>query len=121
MEDCIFCKIVSGSIPAYRVYEDEHFLAFLDIRPLSAGHTLVIPKEHHRWVWDVPDAGSYFNVVQKIARALQKISGTDEVQMKVIGEEIPHAHVWIFPSPEKARGDKNDLETNAANLRSALA
>lgn len=120
MNDCIFCKIVSGSIPAHKVYEDGQFLAFLDIRPLSAGHTLVIPKEHHRWVWDVADIGEYFKVVQKIARALQKTSGTDEVQMKVIGEEVPHAHVWVFPSPDKANGDRNDFETNAANLREAL-
>jgi len=118
--DCVFCKIVAGDIPAHKVYEDEHFLAFLDIRPLAPGHTLVIPKEHHRWVWDVADMGSYFSVVQKIAKVLQKISGTDEVHMKVVGEEVPHAHVWVFPAPDKATGDKNDFETNAANLREAL-
>lgn len=118
--DCVFCKIVAGDIPAHKVYEDEHFLAFLDIRPLAPGHTLVIPKEHHRWVWDVADMGGYFSVVQKIAKVLQKISGTDEVHMKVVGEEVPHAHVWVFPSPDKATGDKNDFETNAANLREAL-
>ncbi|MFZ2500825.1 MAG: HIT domain-containing protein [Minisyncoccia bacterium] len=116
MDGCIFCKIVSGEIPAHRVYEDDHYLAFLDIRPLSAGHTLVIPKEHHRFVWDVMDVGGYFSVVQKIAHALQKVSGTDEVYMKVIGEEVPHAHVWVYPNPEKSSGDKNDFETNAEHL-----
>ena len=120
-EDCIFCKIVLGEIPAHKVYEDESFLAFLDIRPLSAGHTLIIPKEHHRWVWDVVDVGSYFSVVQKIAKALQKVSGTDEVYMKVIGEEVEHAHVWVFPNPDTAMGDKKDFETNATNLRGVLA
>lgn len=103
------------------MYEDENFFAFLDIRPLSSGHTLIIPKEHHRWVWDVVDVGSYFSVVQKIAKALQKVSGTDEVHMKVIGEEVEHAHVWVFPNPNKATGDKKDFATNAANLREVLA
>ena len=120
MNDCIFCDIVAGSVPAHRVYEDERFLAFLDTRPLSAGHTLVIPKEHHRWVWDVTNIGEYFNVVQKVAKALQKVSGTDEVFMKVIGEEVFHAHVWVFPNPDISSGDKNDFETNVINLRAAL-
>lgn len=120
MQDCVFCKIISGEIPAYKVYEDDRYLGFLDIRPLSAGHTLVIPKEHHRFVWDMVDMCGYFTVVQKIAKALQKISGTDEVHMKVIGEEVEHAHVWIYASPSKAQGDKNDFETNATNLRAQL-
>lgn len=119
--NCIFCKIVAGEIPAHKVYEDDAYLAFLDIRPLSAGHTLIIPKEHERWVWDVADLGGYFGVARKIAKALQKISGTDEVHMKVVGEEIPHAHIWVFPAPDKAHGDKNDFATNAAVLRAALA
>ncbi|MCX6786419.1 MAG: HIT domain-containing protein [Candidatus Kaiserbacteria bacterium] len=120
MEECIFCKIIAGDIPAHKVYEDEQFLAFLDIRPLSAGHTLVIPKEHYRFVWDVPNVGEYFVVVQKIAKALQKISGTDEVYMKVIGEEVPHAHVWVFANPDKAAGDKNDFTTIAEKIRQAI-
>ena len=119
--NCLFCKIVAGEIPAEKVYEDDTYLAFLDIRPLSPGHTLIIPKEHYRWVWDVEDLGGYFGVARKIAKALQKISGTEEVHMKVIGEEIPHAHVWVFPAPDKAHGNKNDLPTNAAALREALS
>jgi histidine triad (HIT) family protein len=117
---CIFCKIVAGEIPAHKVYEDERHLAFLDIRPLSAGHTLIIPKAHERWVWDVADLGSYFEVARKIAKALQKISGTDEIHMKVVGEEIPHAHIWVYPAPDKARGGEDAFETNAANIRDAI-
>lgn len=120
MNDCIFCAIAAGELPAEKVYEDEAFLAFLDIRPLSPGHTLVIPKRHYRYVWDVENMGPYFEVVRMIARALQKISGTDEVYMKVIGEEVPHAHVWVYANPEKAQGDKNDFAGEAAKLRAAL-
>lgn len=117
---CIFCKIVQGDVPAHKVYEDADFLAFLDIRPLSPGHALVIPKMHHRYVWDVEDIGGYFKIVRSVARALQTVSGTDEVYMKVIGEEVLHAHVWVYANPEKAQGDKNDFATAAEKLRAAL-
>ena len=119
-DDCIFCKIVAGEIPSHTVYEDAHFIAFLDIRPLSPGHTLVIPKSHVRFVWNVPQIGNYFEVVQKIAHALQKTTGTEEIYSKVIGEEVPHAHVWVFANPDTAQGDKHDFEKNAATLRAAL-
>jgi histidine triad (HIT) family protein len=119
MESCIFCKIVRGEIPATKIYEDENFLAFLDIHPQSPGHVQVIPKAHYRWVWDVPDAGAYFEVARKIARAQQKAFHTDWVLSRIIGEEAPHAHIWVFPSDE-AKGDKNNLAENAEKLRQAL-
>jgi histidine triad (HIT) family protein len=121
MESCIFCKIVRGEVPAEKVYENDEFLAFLDIRPLAPGHTLVIPKQHYRWVWDVPNIGAYFETVKKIARALQKAFGSvDEVHSKVIGEEVPHAHVWLYPAPDKVSGDKNDFKANAKKIRQAI-
>ena len=97
MEDCVFCKIVKGEIPSYKVYEDEKFIAFLDIKPRNPGHTLVIPKEHFRWVWDVPYLGEYFEVVGKIANAIRKAMTTQWVVALVIGEEVPHAHIWLIP------------------------
>lgn len=97
MENCVFCKIVKGEIPSYSVYEDDNFFAFLDIRPLNLGHTLVIPKVHVRWVWDVPAVGAYFEVVRKIALAQKKAFNTDFVASVVYGEEVPHAHVWLVP------------------------
>jgi len=109
MIDCIFCKIVAGGIPAHTVYENADFLAFLDIRPQSPGHTLVIPKTHYRWVWDHPDIGSYFEVVQKIALAQKKAFGVDMIVSRVIGEEVPHAHVWLVPDSEKTSGDPHDF------------
>ncbi|MBI2096230.1 MAG: HIT domain-containing protein [Candidatus Taylorbacteria bacterium] len=117
--DCIFCKIVAGESSTHKVYEDKDFLAFLDIRPLSPGHTLVIPKEHYRWVWDVPKVGKYFEAVRKLALALKKAFGTDFVLAKVVGDEIEHAHIWVFPTSE-IPGDKNDLAGNAEKIREAL-
>ncbi|MFH0803931.1 MAG: HIT domain-containing protein [Candidatus Tagabacteria bacterium] len=124
MENCIFCKIVKGEVPSHKIYEDEEFLVFLDIRPLSPGHAIVIPKKHFRWVWDLPagrqgcpNAGRYFEITQKIAKAIQKSFGTEEVFSKIIGEEVPHAHIWIFPNPQKAIGDKNDFSANAEKIK----
>ncbi len=91
----------------------------LDIRPLSPGHTLVIPKEHYRWVWDVPDLAGYFAVVAKVALAQRKAFGTEMILSKIVGEDVPHAHIWVYPSSEVA-GDKNDFEANGRKLREAL-
>ena len=55
MDNCIFCKIVKGELPSYKVYEDDKCMAFLDIHPVAMGHTLLIPKEHYRWAQDMPD------------------------------------------------------------------
>lgn len=97
MSECVFCKIVKGEIPSLKVYEDDEFLAFLDINPLNKGHTLVIPKEHHRWVWDVRDVGAYFVVARRVANAQRKAFATDWVVSLVFGDEVPHAHIWLVP------------------------
>ncbi len=126
MNSCIFCKIVSKEIPAHIVYEDTNFLAFLDIHPQSPGHTLVIPKKHYRWVWDVPidtisspNITEYFTVVSKIALAQRKAFKQEMILSKIVGEEVPHAHVWVFPSSD-AEGDKNDFETNKNKIIKAI-
>lgn len=95
--DCIFCKIIKGEIPSYKVYEDNDYLAFLDIEPRNPGHVQVIPKEHIRWVWDSPNIGEYFKVVQKIANAIKQALDTNYVVSAVFGEDVPHAHVWLVP------------------------
>jgi len=95
--NCIFCKIAAGEVPAYKIYEDKNYLAFLDISPLNPGHTLIIPKAHFRWVWDSKDIAGYFTVVQKVAKALQKALETDWVVSLVIGEAVEHAHVQLIP------------------------
>ena len=118
--NCIFCKIAAKEIPSHIVYEDANFLAFLDINPQSAGHTQVIPKEHYRWVWDVPNAGEYFEVVKKIALAQKKAFGTDLVLSKIIGDEVAHAHIWVFPNSHITE-DRKDFAGSAKKIRDALA
>lgn len=116
---CIFCKIIKGDIPSHKVYEDDNFLAFLDIHPQSPGHTQIIPKQHHRWVWDMPNVGEYFEVAQKVARAQMKAFNTDFILSKVVGDEVPHAHIWVFPN-NKIDGDPKDFEGNAEKVRKEI-
>lgn len=115
--NCIFCKIARGEIPSTKVYEDETFLAFLDIHPLAPGHVQVIPKKHYRWVWDVPNIGEYFEVVRKIALAQKKAFGADIVREQVYGEEIAHAHVWVWP---ETVGDEKNIKGNAEKIIAAI-
>jgi histidine triad (HIT) family protein len=116
--NCIFCKIVKGEIPSYKVYEDDSFLAFLDINPRAPGHVQVIPKEHHRWVWDVPNVGDYFEIARKVARAEQKAFGVEMIRSQVFGDEVPHAHIWVWP--HDAAGDPKDFEANAEKIKKYL-
>ena len=97
MSDCIFCKIVAGELPCYKVYEDEKYLGFLDIHPLTLGNSLLIPKDHHRWVFDVPNFGEYFEVARKIALASEKVLNIESVSLLTLGYEVPHAHIRIIP------------------------
>jgi histidine triad (HIT) family protein len=119
MNDCVFCKIIKGEIPSHKVYEDGDFIGILSIDPISPGHTLVIPKQHYRWVWDAPNAGAYFEAAKKVALAQKKAFGTDFVLSKIVGEEVPHAHIWIYPD-KNATGDKKDLAGNTERIRKAL-
>jgi len=118
MEECIFCKIAAKEISGEIVYEDNDFIAFMDINPQEPGHVQVIPKNHYRWVWDVPNIGNYFEVVRKIAKAQQRAFDTERIVSKIIGDEVPHAHVWIFPGNAKA--DKKDIKGNAERIRVSL-
>lgn len=119
MTDCIFCKIANGEIPSHKVYEDSSFVAFLDINPRAPGHVQVIPKKHYRWVWDVPNIAEYFEIAQKIANAQRKAFSTEMILSRVTGEEVPHAHVWLYPDP-KVAGDKKDFTTNTEKIKKFL-
>ncbi|PIF06343.1 MAG: HIT family protein [Draconibacterium sp.] len=95
----IFTKIVNGEIPAYKVAEDENFLAFLDIFPVAKGHTLVIPKKEVDYLFDLDDA-TYTGLqlfAKKVAVALKKAIPCQKVGVLVLGLEVPHAHIHLVP------------------------
>jgi len=100
MKNCIFCQIVAGKSPCYRVYEDEFFLGFLDIYPRTKGHSLLIPKNHYSWVYEVPEFGKYWKAVLKLTRAMQKAMSPSFVTYVTHGLEIDHAHIHILPRTE---------------------
>ena len=97
MDDCIFCKIVKGEIPCYKVYEDDLFLGFLDIKPLNPGNSLIISKIHYRWVVDVPQFEQYWETAKKIAINTIPIVKADYCSFLTLGMEVPHAHIRIIP------------------------
>lgn len=105
MTDCIFCNIVSGKLPAYKVYEDDEYLAFLDIFPVVAGQTLIVPKKHYRWVYDVPEFGDYWSVAQKVAKAQLTALAAPTVLFLTAGFQVPHAHIHVLPAPPKSKGE----------------
>ena len=105
--DCIFCKIVKGEIPSSKIYEDNDVLAFLDLFPVHKGHTLVIPKEHHETLLDVPDEllKKLIVAVKKIVSAVKKGVNADGISLsmsnyKAAGQVVPHAHFHIMPRYE---------------------
>jgi len=99
MNDSIFTKIVKGEIPCYKVYEDERTLAFLDIHPAVPGHTLVISKKQVEFVWDLPDEDyrAVMETTKKVALRLREALGTTHVGERIVGVDVPHAHVQLLP------------------------
>ncbi|MFW5663520.1 MAG: HIT family protein [bacterium] len=95
----IFSKIVAGDIPAYKVAEDDNFLAFLDINPLAKGHTLVIPKKETDYIFDIEDEEyqQLFLFAKKVARAIKKCIQCEKVGIAVLGLEVAHAHIHLVP------------------------
>ncbi len=96
---CLFCRIASGDLPAHKVAEDDHVLAFLDLHPIRAGHVLVIPKDHHVWFEDMPPdtAARVMACAQRVARALKATQGVERVALFFTGIHVPHAHAHLVP------------------------
>ena|SRR3989344_1525911 len=102
--DCIFCKIIRGELPSSKIYEDEDVLAFLDIKPVNPGHTLVVPKKHFESIYDTPDdlVAKMSVVAKKIAGAVQKNLGAEGVNIgmnngRAAGQIVFHAHIHVMP------------------------
>lgn len=126
----IFTKIINGELPAFKVAEDENYLAFLDVNPNAKGHTLCIPKKSINKIFDM-DETHYLGLMQfsrKVARALEKAVPCKRVGMAVIGLEVPHVHVHLIPLNEmdemrfvnKVKLEKEEFEAIAKSITANL-
>lgn len=104
MKTCIFCKIAKGEIPAEKIYEDKHVLAFLDILPRAPGHTMIIPKFHVEFFEDLPkdQIEPFFGAAQSVLQMIKRALNPDGFTLgmnhgKVSGQEVPHLHFHIMP------------------------
>lgn len=137
-EDCIFCRIVKGELPAARVFEDEHVLAFMDIGPVVKGHVLVTPKTHHDPLMDTPDEvlARLVAAVKRVARAQVaslQCKGVSVIQSngEPAGQVVPHIHFHViprYPDDGRARGlgqgeyDNNEeMGAYAEKIKQSLA
>ena len=112
MENCIFCKIIKGEIPSVKIWEDGNFLAFLDINPINPGHTVLIPKKHDDYLFDLEDE-EYKELMlkaKKIAKMLKNKLKPKRVGLAVEGFFVPHIHIHLVPlnkgnelNPERAK------------------
>ncbi len=102
MQDSIFTKIINGEIPSHKIYEDEHAYAFLDIHPISKGHTLVVPKKQVEFLWDLDDEAYQYlqSAAKKIALRLRETLVVPYVGVQVVGVDVPHAHIHLIPFTE---------------------
>jgi len=127
----IFTKIVNGEIPCYKVAEEERFLAFLDVFPLTKGHTLVIPKSETDYIFDLDDQ-TYLDLMlfaKKVALAMKLAIPCNRISVQVIGLEVPHAHVHLIPiksmndcnfSNQKLKFSKEEFESIAEDIRKQI-
>lgn len=127
----IFSRIVAGEIPCYKIAENEHFLAFLDISPLKKGHTLVIPKKEVDYLFDLDDDiyAGLMSFAKEVAIAIKKNIPCNRIGVCVIGLEVPHAHIHLIPinsesdmnfRNEKLVLSKDEFEAVASTIRTAL-
>jgi len=127
----IFTKIIRREIPAHIVAENDQYLAFLDIGPLTEGHTLVIPKVEIDYIFDLDDSvlSGLHLFSSKVATALKSVTGCKRVAVVVLGMEVPHAHVHLIPmnkmsdanfSNPKLRVTPEELAATAARIRAAV-
>jgi len=127
----IFSKIISGDVPAYKVLENENFLAFLDIFPLAKGHVLVIPKKETDYLFDIisDEYLELWKFVQKVAKAMDKVIDCKRIGVAVIGLEVPHAHIHLVPlnnvsdinfERPKLSFSEEEMDAVAQKIRKAL-
>ena len=122
---CIFCKIISKEIPAKILYEDNDTISFLDAFPVAKGHTLVIPKEHHEKIQDLPSSinQKLFSTVHKMIEKIDSLQGSTLIAVhngKQSGQEVPHVHVHLIPrSRNDSAGPVHSMFTDKIKLTDA--
>ena len=135
--DCLFCKIVAGDVPAQLVYEDATTVAFLDNRPLFAGHTLVVPRTHYETLPDLPPerVTPLFLAARRLARAMEDglgAAGSFVALNNRISQSVPHLHVHVIPrnrgdglrlwlGPRRKYGSESDAAAHAERIKRAYA
>jgi len=127
MQPSLFTKIIRGDIPCHKIYEDDKTFAFLDIEPVTPGHLLVIPKSEVEFVWDLSDEDyqALVTSVKKIALHMRETLGVKYVGEKIMGTDVPHAHVHLIPfnnsseffgDPNRGQADDSELAAVASRL-----
>jgi histidine triad (HIT) family protein len=99
MEKSIFTRLIEKELPSFCIYEDDKVFAFLDIRPITTGHTLIVPKKQVEFIWDLDteDYIAVMNVAQKLAKHLRSQLSVQFIGEQIIGVDVPHAHVHLIP------------------------
>jgi len=102
LEDCVFCRIVKGELPSFKIVENDTALGILDTNPTGEGHCLVIPKRHVCYWYDLSDeeTGIIFNTAKIMARKIKEVLGPDFVCVFIRGGRVKHMHIVLFPSNE---------------------
>lgn len=128
--NCIFCKIINSEIPAYKLWENERFLALLDINPIKPGHLVVMPKAHYSDLYEMPEDlySELFSIIKKIAPLLKKETGSKRVGLVVEGFGVDHIHVHLVPinmgnelNPENAvKATADDLQSMQGRIKKAF-
>ena len=134
--ECIFCEIVAGRLPAHVVLDDEVAMGFLDVRPLFPGHTLVVPREHHVTLTDLPteQVAAFFERVQRVTRAVEagmQAAGSFVAMNNIVSQSVPHLHAHVVPRnrkdglkgffwPRARYSDDAEAAEVATRLRSAV-
>ncbi|MDG6925322.1 MAG: HIT domain-containing protein [Nitrososphaerota archaeon] len=135
-DKCVFCRIVRGELPAEKVYEDDRYIAFLDINPFSRGHTLVSPKAHGETIWDMDehDIGELFMTASEVSKAVVEVTGADGFRFvqnngEAANQVVAHVHVHVIPIAMHEKGKVMDrlkltpeqLAETAKKIRESLA
>ncbi len=128
----IFSRIVMGEIPCWKIAEDKHYLAFLDINPLALGHTLVIPKQETDYIFDLDDKllSGMMVFAKKVAKGIDKAIECKRVGIAVVGLEVPHAHIHLIPintifdidfSQPKLKLTQEEFRSTAEKIKAAMS